>query len=466
MASRETVMWSMEARAVLRPRVRQGPSTTVRSDVEGQMAKAGWALVLGLVLGLVLALPAAASAHHGSDTATVFLGLWPAGKGKIQASLEETGVVIATCDSEDPSVNEGGNPCFVEVSQGSRVSLEAEGGAGSPFVRWSRFDCEGTGPCTIAVEETEELVVATFRDQTLEVLINGTTSADAVTSSTGDLSCLEENGRLHCTASVEAGTDVVLTAQDAHTWGKGCEPGGDDPASPTCELTMTNLRTFATVGFGVDPPDLPFDIRVKLRVQKRGSGHGRITGQGKDGNGDDWRIDCGGSCSAENLEYQRRVTLLAEPDPGSEFVRWLGACSTESVCRVSAGAANVVAAVFSPLPPPPVPPRAPPPLPPTHAPATAAPFAAKVTKVSLAAKGRSRTVLMRVRIDRPAKATFRLVRKRTVLGTRKFALGAGTTLVRFRLPPRLKLGWYRVTARFVSNAGEIDSLSWRIRLRR
>ena len=330
------------------------------------------------------------------------------------------------------------------------MTLEAVGGTGSPFVRWNRFDCEGTGPCAIAVEESRVFVVATFRDQTLEVLINGAPSVDAVKSSTGDLSCAEVNGNLHCTASVEAETDVVLTAQEQHTWGKGCEPSGGDPASPTCELAMTSLRTFATVGFGVEPPR----SAVRRACEAQGPdaaapAYGRITGQGKDGDGNDWRIDCGWSCSAENLQYQSRVTLLAEPEPGSTFVRWLGVCSTASVCRVSAGVANLWRQ--------------------SSALRLLHPF--RLTSASAPADARPRfgravcgegdeghtprqgpdVVPFGAGQDRSSgEGNLSPPAQADTLGTRKFALESRATLLRFPLPPRLKLGWYRVTARFVS----------------
>ena len=393
-----------------------------------------------LVLGLVVALPASSSAR---SRAVVELGLWPAGQGKIEATLEGSSTVLQTCTWDQSSVIATGTPCPVAVEEGSRVTLVATGAdADSPFLHWDRFDCEGTSPCTVTVNDNEDLVVATFRKQRLEVLIEGT---GKVTSTNPELSCEST-----CLAWVDAGTEVVLNAEGAHTWARGCEPDGGNPASARCSLTMSNLRTFAKVGFGVEPGnDLPFDVRVRLRVQRRGSGGGRVTAQGKDADGADWRIDCGATCTAANLDLQSRVTLRAEEESGSRFVRWLGVCSTDPECRFSAGTQKVVGAVFDPVAPP---------SPPKYAP--------KVTKVTVVGRGPQRAVVLRITVDRRTTATLRLVRGRATLKTRRFTLAVGRTDVRFALPKGLKPGRYRIAGRFVSMQGELVPFDKPFTLRR
>jgi hypothetical protein len=223
---------------------------------------------------------------------------------------------------------------------------------------------------------------------------------------------------------------------------------------------MSNLRTFATIGFTPDdPPDLPFDVRVQLR----GSGAGRVTGEGKDGDGAPWRIDCGTKCTAAQIQIQSDIVLRAERQEGSRFVRWLGICSTDPVCRFSAGAQAVVGAQFEPVaPPPPPPPPRPPPPPPPPTPPPAATFAPKVTKLAVA----GRVVKVRVVLDRPARATLGLLRGKKTLATRRFSLAAGRTDVRFGLPPRLAGGWYRMTGTFVGTRGETARVDRPFRLRR
>ena len=99
------------------------------------------------------------------------------------------------------------------------------------------------------------------------------------------------------------------------------------------------------------------------------------------------------------MYLQSRVTLRAEQESGSRFVRWLGVCSTEPVCQFSAGTQKVVGAVFDPVAPP-----ARPPSPPKYAP--------KVTKVTVVGRDPRRAVVLRITVDRRTTATLRLVRGR------------------------------------------------------
>ncbi len=408
------------------------------------------AAIAAFVLAVLVALPGSSSA---GQKAQVNVLLWPAGRGKIEATLENGGAPLTTCNSDDVvEIGTGTDACSPQVDLGTRVKLVATGfDADTPFLYWSRFDCEGTGPCTVTADESGDLIVATFKQQRLEVLLEGT---GKVTSTDGSISCPPR-----CQAILDAGTEVELEAEGAHTWGKGCEPENGDPASRRCSLTMSNLRTFATIGFGVDPPDLPFDVRVNLRIQRRGSGDGRVTAQGKDADGNDWRIDCGSACVAKNLQFQSRVTLRAEAGSGARFVRWAGVCSTNPVCRFSAGSQTLVGAVFEASAPPPPPPPPPPPSP-------SRPFRPTLTTVKATGSGSNRAVVLRVTVDRISKTTIRLLRGRSTLATHAYELARGTTLVRFPLPRRVKAGWYRITLNFVGPRGETAALSRPLHIRR
>src|SRR5919198_536321 len=63
--------------------------------------------------------------------------------------------------------------CELKVQRGTRVTLRAtaEPDAQTPsrFVRWTAFGCEGTGPCTITVDEDGDWVAAIFTPLRLEV---------------------------------------------------------------------------------------------------------------------------------------------------------------------------------------------------------------------------------------------------------------------------------------------------------
>lgn len=98
----------------------------------------------------------------------VFLLLWPAGFGQIDANPE--GGATVTCDYTAILTHE--NPCPVPVPRGSSVTVAATPEPPT-FVRWSRSECVGTGPCTFTPVEDEEWVAAIFTPLQLEVGIEG-----------------------------------------------------------------------------------------------------------------------------------------------------------------------------------------------------------------------------------------------------------------------------------------------------
>jgi hypothetical protein len=80
--------------------------------------------------------------------------------------------------------------------------------------------------------------------------------------------------------------------------------------------------------------------RYSLTVLRSGTGSGRVaTG--------DRSIDCGETCAA-TYAAGTQVSLKAQPDPGSTFDGWSGACSgTAPDCLVTVDAARSVTATFS-----------------------------------------------------------------------------------------------------------------------
>jgi hypothetical protein len=84
----------------------------------------------------------------------------------------------------------------------------------------------------------------------------------------------------------------------------------------------------------------PFTQLPTLTVTKRGSGAGKVTSTRQG-----W-IDCGTRCSVA-LEPGTSVTLIAEPQQGSTFVSWDGACAgEENRCQVTLGQDEEVIATF------------------------------------------------------------------------------------------------------------------------
>lgn len=77
-------------------------------------------------------------------------------------------------------------------------------------------------------------------------------------------------------------------------------------------------------------------VYVKFRVDSTGTGTATISRPS---------VDCGVPCIAE-LEYGKKVSLVAHPDRGSHFVRWENACSAEPTCELEVGPVTRVTAVF------------------------------------------------------------------------------------------------------------------------
>jgi hypothetical protein len=441
------------------------------------------------LLALVVFAGVELSAAHGAAGDTIHLILWPAGQGKID--LDQAGRARQTCDFVDVIVSTSESTCDFEVTSGTPVTLTATPEPGKPivpadrqadvpdfkpttpstFVRWSRFDCAGTGPCTFTPDTDNEWITAVFTPLELEVGINGSAPAAnpvqvLANGSLQPLTCDDVgfNGADHaCHGLFAADTDVVLVASPASPalpirWGPGCEPDSADPAK--CTVTMSNIRTFAAVAYGdptaVTPPDFPFKITPTLTVHVSGSGHGRVTGTGG--------IDCRAVCSV-TLDYQTRVSLKADADQGSSFVRWRGVCSTGSTCVFAAGSASSVGAVFDETPPPATTTTTTttPTTTTTTAPTTTSATTTSVTTTtttttttqinarlagaSMTGHGVHRAVVLRLVVNRSIRATARLLAHGRTKATRTFALAKGQNVLRLAVPRKLRPGVYIVAVK-------------------
>jgi len=403
----------------------------------------------------------------------VTLNLWPAGNGKIDASVQGGG--NATCDYTTILATE--NPCPLSVEAGTPVTLtataEPTGSVPSQFSHWSRSECEGPGGCTITVDEDGEWAAAIFTPLGLEVGING---PGTVTATPGSVTCSPNPSTWAadalCVGQFPAEQQITLTAVpdtpgDSILWGPGCEPAGGDPTSPTCVVTMTNIRTFAAVAFGGNtPPDFPFKIGVNLRVKHGGTGKGSVSGSGKDVNNSSWSVDCGTTCTI-SVGYQSLITLKADPAAGSKFVRWNGACAATATCRFYAGSATSVTAVFDDAtPPPPPPPHRPPPPPPSPPAHIQGVLRASLLGLSLQGTGAHRALAFVVVVDRTGLAKVRLRKRAKPVAKLDRRLEVGRNKLRLRLKKAVKPGWYVLTVKIVPQGAKGKTLTRRVRVRR
>jgi hypothetical protein len=449
------------------------------SAVTARRSRRRRGLVSGALLGSLALLVFAGielGAARGAAGDTIHLILWPAGQGKIV--LDQAGRAQQTCDFVDVVVSTSESTCAFEVTSGTPVTLTATPEPGKPivpadrqtdvpdfrpttpstFVRWSRFDCGGTGSCTFTPDTDNEWITAVFTPLELEVGINGSAPAtnpiqvQQANGSLQPLACDDVgfNGADHaCHGLFAADADIVLVASPSTPvlpihWGPGCEPDSSDPAK--CTVTMSNIRTFAAVAYGdpaaVAPPDFPFKITPTLTVHVSGSGHGRVTGTGG--------VDCRAVCSV-TLDYQARVSLKADADQGSSFIRWRGVCSTSPTCVFAAGSASSVGAVFD---------EAPAPTTPTPTTTTTTTTTsvttttttttattridARLAGVATTGHGVGRAVVVTVLVNRSIRATIRLVAHGKARAARTFALAKGRNVVRLAVPRTLRPGLYTV----------------------
>jgi hypothetical protein len=350
----------------------------------------------------------------------------------------------------------------------------------SSFVGWSRPECEGTGPCTITVDDNPDAIAAHFTPVWLEVLVNGvgTVTADGATVASPDC----PDGR--CIIGLfQTGTRVSVTAtptQEPLTtgWGFGCDPFDSDLLAGRCVIEMANIRNFVSVGFQGQTPSAqpPYNLSKPVIVKRAGSGEGRVEGSGTDAEGISWRIDCGSDCKLTGIQYQTRVRLRAIEASGSTFERWAGPpCGGQTVCTFTAGKYPTVRAAFSrnasasassasssssSSDPGPGPGSDPGPGP------GSAPFSVSVSRATASGRRAKRRIVVTLTTNRSARATLRLTRKGRRVTSRTFALPAGTRTLTAKVPRGTRAGWYRLSLDVTAADGTRKSFSKRLQLRR
>jgi len=158
----------------------------------------------------------------------------------------------------------------------------------------------------------------------LAVLRMGTGSG-VVTSSPGGIACGPS-----CSASYPSGTSVTLSAAPASGSTFTGWSGGGCSGTATCTVAVTAVTT-VTASFALES--------FALTASKTGTGNGTVTSAPAG-------IACGLTCSS-NFSIGTSVSLSANPDAGSSFAGWSGACSGASSCTVTVTAAVSVTATFA-----------------------------------------------------------------------------------------------------------------------
>ena len=208
-----------------------------------------------------------------------------------------------------------GATCADDYDDGTVVTLTAAPAPGSAFTGWTGA-CSGTSTCVVTMSQARNVTAGFTALYTLAVTKSGSGTG---TVTGGGITC-----GATCTNDHDDGTVVTLTAAATPGsrftgWTGACSGTG------TCVVTMSQARNVTAT----------FTALYTLAVTT--TGNGTVTGGG---------IDCGATCT-DDFDDGTVVTLTADPDPGSTFTGWTGACSGTSTCVVTMSQARNVTAGFA-----------------------------------------------------------------------------------------------------------------------
>ena len=226
--------------------------------------------------------------------------------------------------------------CAAPFSYGTGVVLNATPAAGSRFAGWQGA-CSGTGTCNLTIVDAQT-VAARFERSSTTLAVTGTGSG-SVASTPAGIACTLASGTPSgtCSASLDAGTSVSLVATPAAGW-TFAGWGGACTGTGPCNLTL-NANANVSASFVRTP--------VAVTVAAAGSGNGIVTTSTGAGrcvitNGSAAPTGC-----SISVEQNSSLTLTADPQFGSTFGGWEGACSgTQLTCNVTPSQATAVTARF------------------------------------------------------------------------------------------------------------------------
>jgi hypothetical protein len=212
-----------------------------------------------------------------------------------------------------------GTTCSSTVDDGTQVVLTANSASGYAFRGWSGCDSVSGNHCIVTLGSDRSVSAAFVAQRTLTVQRSG---AGTITSSPAGISCGSA-----CTATVDDGTQLTLTATPSSGYGFRGWTGCGSVSGNQCTLTIGS-DTAVSASFAPER---------SLTAQSIGSGTITSSPAG---------IDCGSTCTG-TFDYASQVTLTATPASGYAFRSWSGCTSgSGNQCTVSMSADTTVSARF------------------------------------------------------------------------------------------------------------------------
>jgi hypothetical protein len=238
-------------------------------------------------------------------TALVVLGAaaGAADAANFTTTVARDGTGTGTVTSNPAGIN-CGNACSITQASNSALTLTAAPAAGSRFVTQSL--CGATVSCPFVVDQ-DRTITFTFT-KVYELTVTKSGSGSGTVSGPHGIDCGNT-----CSATLDQGTVVTLTATPVGNTVFTGWSGGGCSGTGTCQVTMDQAQTV----------NANFVARRTLSASIVGAGSGKITSQPAG-------IDCGADCT-EDYDLGTPVTLTAVPGAGMQLLHWNGACTNSSL---------------------------------------------------------------------------------------------------------------------------------------
>lgn len=341
---------------------------------------------------------------HGSITVTP-AGTDPSGEQPASRCADVGGLQLRSCD-------------FYFVPD-TLVTATATPEPGSTFLGWSRFDCPGTGSCTLTLHDLTSALTARFSPLPINVIIGGNGTGKVVSDPAAvecPDRCLGNDFPVGSTVTLKAVPDPAFPFV---RWVFGCTPSATDPLS--CTVTVDNYPVWIGVDLGEDENLVP-PTRVSVLFDVTRAGSGSVKGD---------HIDCGDTC-ARTYSFGDAETLTAEAATGWRFVTWRGACAQQSSCRLNVGPVTTIQAVF------------------------AENLAPQIFAVKATGRRQARRISIRLQVAHAATATIAVQRLRTrrTVYSHAYPVRPGVSTVVVNVPRAAKAGTYKLTIDVRDAAGD------------